>query len=640
VRLALLVVFLPAIAFAQDPTVSRSTAFDVDRLTPPPGPGAFFQVEDGDVAPHLATSFGAMTTVLHQPLVVYSVADTMHVDKGETLSRPVETRVALELMAAIGLYGRYQVGLVLPLVLFQDGDRLRGLDLPAMEENQPLATTTQGDLRLHGKIRLVEPPFGYGLGVATDVVLTLPTGDDEQFAGEAGPVIEARLIGSWRTRRFAAAANLGPRLRTEEVQFLDPTLVHGNEIGWGRAGSVLLPGGQARWTAVAELTGAWGVDAGDGTESPDPSEVRGGVRYDVMPGWSVGAALGGGLGERDVGSPAWRFVADVRFTPRTNVDSDRDGVPDPEDRCPLVPEDLDGTDDGDGCIDRDDDGDEVPDVDDRCPRQAEDADGWRDLDGCPELDDDDDGVPDATDVCRREPEDRDGVKDQDGCPDADDDGDGLADKDDACPREAEDVDGFGDNDGCPDLDDDLDGVADAQDLCKGEIEDQDGFRDDDGCQDTDDDRDGVADGIDKCPDQPETMDSLKDANEDGCPDGAPIAKPAADGTVWLAPAAKAQLRWKKGDPTLSPTAARVILAIALAAHRAGWDEARPALKVSVPDDKGGWSDLAERRSEAVVEALRQAGVSAEIDSTQRTLLIRATPEALQLGPTIPIKQSK
>ena len=634
---ALALLLTPALARGQDPTVSRSTAFDVDRLAPPPGAGMYFQIEDGDVMPHLATSFGALTTVFSRPLVVYSVADTMQVQKGQTLSRPVANRVGLDLMAAIGLYGRYQVGLVLPLVLFQDGDRLQRLDLPDMGENQPLATTTQGDLRLHGKVRLVEPPYGYGLAVATDIVITLPTGDDEQFAGEAGTVIEARLIGSYRYSRFAAAANLGPRLRTEEVQFLDPTLVHGNEIAWGLAGSVLVPGGQGKWTAVAELAGAWGVDAGDGTESPDPAEARAGARYDVAPAWTVGAALGGGLGERDaVGSPAWRFVADVRYTPKSNVDSDRDGVADPEDLCRLTPEDRDGVEDRDGCVDPDNDKDEIPDVEDECPNEAEVVDGWKDFDGCPDADDDEDGVADGADKCRRVAEDRDGAEDEDGCPELDDDGDELEDKVDQCPREAEDVDGFADNDGCPDLDDDLDGIPDTVDRCKNEIEDADGFRDEDGCADTDDDRDGVADGIDKCPDQPETMDSLRDTNDDGCPDGVPIAKPVPDGTVWT----KVPLRWKKGDATLSPDAARLVLAIARAVHRAGWDEAKPALKVSVPDDAGGWSELAERRSEGLVEAFRREGIAAEIDSTQRTLQIRATPEALQRGPTIPIKQSK
>jgi hypothetical protein len=305
-----------------------------------------------------------------------------------------------------------------------------------------------------------------------------------------------------------------------------------------------------------------------------------------------------------------------------------------------VPEDRDGVADADGCVDPNDDGDEIPDVDDKCPQQAEDVDGWVDEDGCPDGDDDEDGVVDVADKCRRDPEDKDGFQDADGCPEPDDDGDGLADAQDECPKEAEDLDGFSDKDGCPDLDDDLDGIADAVDKCRTEVEDRDGFRDEDGCADDDDDRDGVPDGIDKCPDQPETLASLNDKNEDGCPDGDPIAKPAEDGWIWIAPAAKAQLRWKRGDAGLSPNAARVIVAVARAAHRAGWSEAKPALKVSIPDDQGGWSELAERRSEGVVEALRKEGVAAEVDSSQKGLVLRATPEALQLGPTIPLKQSK
>lgn len=81
----------------------------------------------------------------------------------------------------------------------------------------------------------------------------------------------------------------------------------------------------------------------------------------------------------------------------------------------------------------------------------EDVDGFEDDDGCVDPDDDHDGIEDAADRCPREPEDRDGVDDEDGCPDADDaDGDRIVDADDACPNEAETYNGNEDEDGCPD----------------------------------------------------------------------------------------------------------------------------------------------------------------------------------------------
>jgi outer membrane protein OmpA-like peptidoglycan-associated protein len=82
---------------------------------------------------------------------------------------------------------------------------------------------------------------------------------------------------------------------------------------------------------------------------------------------------------------------------------------------------------------RDSDGDGVPDRDDKCPNEP----GPAALGGCPDKDGD--GIIDAEDKCPSEP----GPKETGGCPDKD--GDTVADKDDRCP----DVPGPPENQGCP-----------------------------------------------------------------------------------------------------------------------------------------------------------------------------------------------
>ncbi|MBP9207473.1 MAG: DUF4398 and OmpA-like domain-containing protein [Kofleriaceae bacterium] len=119
----------------------------------------------------------------------------------------------------------------------------------------------------------------------------------------------------------------------------------------------------------------------------------------------------------------------------------------------------------------DTDGDGIIDPKDECPKVPEDKDGFADEDGCPEDDNDADGIADVVDKCPLDPEDRDSFEDEDGCPDKDNDGDGLWDRVDQCPNEAEDKDGVEDDDGCPDCDDDKDGVPEcpeAKDKCPGE----------------------------------------------------------------------------------------------------------------------------------------------------------------------------
>ena len=116
----------------------------------------------------------------------------------------------------------------------------------------------------------------------------------------------------------------------------------------------------------------------------------------------------------------------------------------------------------------DTDGDGILDPDDSCPRVPEDKDGFKDEDGCPDEDNDADGLADRVDQCRDIPEDRDAFEDDDGCPDPDNDKDGFADKVDKCPMDPEDKDGFEDDDGCPDTDNDKDGILDKDDKCPNE----------------------------------------------------------------------------------------------------------------------------------------------------------------------------
>ena len=122
-------------------------------------------------------------------------------------------------------------------------------------------------------------------------------------------------------------------------------------------------------------------------------------------------------------------------------DSDQDGVPDYQDRCPNTPKGAPV--DANGCP-QDSDGDGVPDYLDRCPNTPA-AGRPVDANGCP-VDSDHDGVPDYLDKC---PNTAPGTQvGADGCPvERDSDGDGVVDSRDKCPNTAHGV--RVDADGCP-----------------------------------------------------------------------------------------------------------------------------------------------------------------------------------------------
>jgi outer membrane protein OmpA-like peptidoglycan-associated protein len=114
-------------------------------------------------------------------------------------------------------------------------------------------------------------------------------------------------------------------------------------------------------------------------------------------------------------------------------DTDKDGVTDDQDLCPLVP----GKAAWHGCPVPDSDHDGVDDEHDSCRNIA----GVARYNGCPVPDSDHDGVDDEHDSCKNIA----GVARYNGCPIPDRDGDGINDEEDKCPDSA----GTTENHGCP-----------------------------------------------------------------------------------------------------------------------------------------------------------------------------------------------
>lgn len=123
--------------------------------------------------------------------------------------------------------------------------------------------------------------------------------------------------------------------------------------------------------------------------------------------------------------------------PPPALDTDKDGVFDPEDKCPTVPGLLKYQ----GCPVPDTDKDGLNDEEDKCPTVP----GVARYQGCPIPDTDKDGINDEEDKCPTVA----GLARYQGCPQVDTDGDGVMDEDDKCPTVA----GLPENGGCPKLED-------------------------------------------------------------------------------------------------------------------------------------------------------------------------------------------
>ncbi|RKH09569.1 cell envelope biogenesis protein OmpA [Corallococcus sp. CA053C] len=423
--------------------VTVSQGIDVQQYKPGPGAYDVLGLNSARVAPHLTWNLGASLNHAQYPLNVYDPREDAFI------YRIVERQLSLDLMGAVSLFDRLEVGVVLPVTT--TGSQPAG---PVSEQFvNGVGTTGVGDLRVVPKLALLSRG---ALNLAVLAPFTLPTAGGEHFVGAGGPTFQPRVAGEWATSSLRLLANVGVNLRkTEQLR----NLRVGNELAFGMGAEVPLT--QAL-SAEATLAGAVGLK--ESNEEEFPLEILGAVKYRFANGLAAHVGAGPGL-TLGYGTPAFRILAGLHFTP---------GGPKPQaaPTCAQGPEDFDGFQDEDGCLDPDDDRDGLPDVQDTCPTEPETVNGYHDDDGCPDTvpeatpagatpapalslppapaDLDNDGLPDTEDRCAAAPEDVDGFEDADGCPEPDNDRDGIADAADQCPLEAEVINGEKDDDGCPD----------------------------------------------------------------------------------------------------------------------------------------------------------------------------------------------
>jgi hypothetical protein len=211
------------------------------------------------------------------------------------------------------------------------GDRLTAAGNP-----DRLARYVAHDLRLGGRIRIV------GDGERAALVraeLTLPSGDDAQFAGDAAWTAAWSLIGrATLPRGIVVAANTGIRLHGDEVAVGDRLV--GDELFAAVGGAVPLPamglGGTAdQVTLSAEIFGALGDHVG-AASGPSPVEARVGVLVRALPALAIAGHVGFGLDDQ-IGAPRVRVLVELAWTPRADRPASGAAPPAP----PAPPDDDD-----------------------------------------------------------------------------------------------------------------------------------------------------------------------------------------------------------------------------------------------------------------------------------------------------------
>ena len=308
--LVLTAMSLSCVVHAQQ-IIGDGKGVDSQLLWVSPGPSNFPTLQSSDIVGHKGVAFGALFGHYRKPLGVEVTDDT---GAGETMW-VVEHATTADFMWAFGIKDLMQLGLLLPVVIDQDGvGAMPFMPLGADDSTYKLAGSALKDLRFDIKTRFVgggaEIPDRRDFGLALDVAMSIPTGDELNFAGENGLVIAPNAIFDFHRCKFSAALNIGARLRTEKAKLANLTVGHQGTAGLGLTGHyldrrLLL---SAEGTTIVEFNGFDRVGF----------EYRGGVGYIPDEAKAVTIWLSGGssVGTGDLlSTPRMRFLLGLTYAP-------------------------------------------------------------------------------------------------------------------------------------------------------------------------------------------------------------------------------------------------------------------------------------------------------------------------------------
>ena len=396
--------------FLLQASTGHAQGLNLDRYRAAETPEDGFTLSRPDDMGHLRVGAHLHLDYGYNPLVFEDELGNADTQVGAIVAHMLVANIA----ASLGIFDRATIFLGLPVNLVMQSEEgysvLSGL--------RPEGSSV-GDLYLGARVRI----WGENddiFAIGAQATLTFPTAhwadENAHYGGEQNFTGHLEALAEVRPGPVRITLNLGVRFR-ESADFSDDgSFVSGHDLTYA-LGVTYRP--IELLEVLAELYGASTFQE-FGNRENTPLELLAGVRFHPGMGFVVGLAGGTGL-IRGVGSPAARAVLTFGWAmpPEPEpVDTDGDGLLDPDDDCPTEPEDVDEFEDEDGCPDPDNDQDGVLDVDDGCPMDPEDVDEFEDEDGCPDLDNDQDGHPRcATMQCPNEPEDVDEFEDEDGCPD-------------------------------------------------------------------------------------------------------------------------------------------------------------------------------------------------------------------------------
>ena len=296
--------------FAQRADQGEGVGVDSQLLWPTPGPSNFATLQSSDIVGHKTVAFSTLFGYYRKPLGMEYDGETDWI---------VKNAFTADFMWAFGIIDILQIGFALPIVMEQNGTGME----PIQPEGTPdsdymLASSALRDIRFDIKARLLggkaEIPDQRDFGVAFDLGVTAPSGDELNFAGDSGVVMMPTAVVDFHRCMFSAAVNLGARLRfDQDISLFDKKVGHQGTFGVGVTGHFL----KRRLLASGEMTGVVAFDGFDRVGV----EYRGTVGYipDKNRVITLWTGVGSSFGTGDLlGTPAVRALLGLTYSPRPN----------------------------------------------------------------------------------------------------------------------------------------------------------------------------------------------------------------------------------------------------------------------------------------------------------------------------------
>jgi len=254
--------------------------------------------QGGKTLLHLQPELGIMFDYERRPVEIVKKKD------GASVTDVIEHRTTMSLSFNMGLFDRFELGLMLPLELSQ---KAAGLDYLG-KDNESSLQSGIGDFEIMPKARLLtKGPFHLGLIVP----VALPTTNYDTILGTSGPSVAPQAVFELDTRYFDMALNAGYKfVGDESMKFRQQSIIFDDAIV-GSFGIKI-----ALWEHKIEVFGdsfvSVPIDEQDKEEIP--VVALGGFKFYLPGGFQADIGAGAGL-TKGVGAPTYRLFAGVTWSP-------------------------------------------------------------------------------------------------------------------------------------------------------------------------------------------------------------------------------------------------------------------------------------------------------------------------------------